>query len=456
VTVIGGRVGLDCRTSQPTPVITGFTLVGQTEAAIRYRGRQTLVAAGLKIAARDNAGPLIVASGGEGPLFLQGPDQPMQGQISLVDSEIVFESIAGGAAQERVAVRSNRSLYLNNVFVRGATAVVTGSDRSAELPGNSAGWLRVVEYAHGASFGGKGIQYRYPVYREGARQEQPVARVVQEEAPPPDLQSRHLWIPEITGFNGLETLPDDIASELQDLMLVRKPYSERSAKFQWFAETKNRHHARWNFQADGHWERGHFVVPSKGGQRSAGDGGTRSEIFGHCTHILSVGSRIGALAWQRYQFTMDTDWLRESAYPFIKGSAEFYRHVPNFKKDAGGKYHIHHLNNGESAWNSSDPPNEVNAMHTIFPLAHLVPRTSCAGGRLALAGGRGKHGRSGTRSPSPGAHSAGRQRGLPGPGQAGRHRAFGRRPLPLTGRKLAFLGTLSMICPCGSPRAGRA
>lgn len=39
VTVVGGRVGLDftgyLSGTQPTPVITGFTLIGQTEAAIR-------------------------------------------------------------------------------------------------------------------------------------------------------------------------------------------------------------------------------------------------------------------------------------------------------------------------------------------------------------------------------------------------------------------------------------
>jgi hypothetical protein len=181
--------------------------------------------------------------------------------------------------------------------------------------------------------------------------------------------SQGIYIPEITFFNGMETLPDDIAAELQDLMLLRKPYTERSAKFQWFIETKNRHHARGNFQADGYWDHGHLVVPTKGGQRSPGDGGTPSDIFGHCTHILSVGSRIAEVAWKRYQFTMDRDWLRDRAYPFIKDSAEFYRHFPNFKKEADGKYHIHHLNNGESSWNSSDTPNEVSAMHTIFPLA---------------------------------------------------------------------------------------
>lgn len=181
--------------------------------------------------------------------------------------------------------------------------------------------------------------------------------------------SQGVYIPEIVFHDGLEPLPDDIAAELQDLMLVRKPYAEHSARFQWFIERRNRHHARWNFQADGYWDEGHLIVPTKGGQRSAGDGGTKSDIFGHCTHILSVASRIGALAWQRYQFTMDEAWLRDRAYPIIRGAAEFYRNFPNFRKDSDGRYHIHHLNNGESAWNSSDPPNEINAMNLIFPLA---------------------------------------------------------------------------------------
>jgi hypothetical protein len=53
----------------------------------------------------------------------------------------------------------------------------------------------------------------------------------------------------------------------------------------------------------------------------------------------------------------------------IKGSAEFYRHFPNFKKGEDGKYHIHHINNRESDWGGSDSPYEVSSMHTIFPLA---------------------------------------------------------------------------------------
>jgi len=181
-----------------------------------------------------------------------------------------------------------------------------------------------------------------------------------------------IWIPEITFYNGPEKLPDNIAAEMQDLMLVRKPYSERSTNFQFWVETKNRHNARYNFLADGHWDHGHLIVPTKGGARSPGESGTPSDIFGHCTHILADAAKIGNLYYQRYLFTMDTNWLRDRAYPIIKGAAEFYRTFPNFGKEADGKYHIHHVNNGEGNWNSSDTPNEIGAMRMIFPLATHV------------------------------------------------------------------------------------
>lgn len=183
--------------------------------------------------------------------------------------------------------------------------------------------------------------------------------------------SQGLWIPEIVAFNGLEKLPDDIGSELQDLMLVRKPYEQRSQKFQWFIETKNRHHARWNFLTDGHWDQGHWVVPTKASfqpERFASPDAVNG-IFGHCTHILGSGARIANLFWQRYEFTLDLKWLRDRAYPMIRGSAEFYRNFPNLKKEADGKYHIHHVNNGEGSWNSSDSPYEISCMNMIFPLA---------------------------------------------------------------------------------------
>jgi len=173
--------------------------------------------------------------------------------------------------------------------------------------------------------------------------------------------SEGIWIPETTFFNGPERLPDDIAAELQDLLLVRKPWTKRSARFDWYAYSKNRHNSRWNFRADGDWQHGYYVFKSKADSESG--------AFGHTTHILGVAARIGHLAWQRYRFTGDEAWLREKAYPLIKGAAEFYRHFPNLRKGADGVYHIHHTNSGESDWNSRDAAYEVAVMHMVFPLA---------------------------------------------------------------------------------------
>jgi hypothetical protein len=170
--------------------------------------------------------------------------------------------------------------------------------------------------------------------------------------------SKGIWIPETTWFDGLEDLPDDIASEMQELYLMRKPWEQRSQRFRRFAEFKQPHNSRWNWKDSGEWVNGRWTYQDKG-----------RGPFGHVTHIMGAGARIAALYWQRYQYTLDETWLRERAYPMIKGSAEFYRNFPNLQKGDDGKYHIHHVNNSEGSWDSSDTSYEVSCMHMIFPLA---------------------------------------------------------------------------------------
>jgi hypothetical protein len=186
VTVLGGHIGLDftgyLSGTQPTPTITGFTLRGQTEAAIRSTSRQTLVAAGLKIITDRCAGPLVQVGTGD----------VHRGELTLVDGEIVFTGEALARA-ERVAVASGRGVYLHNVYVRGATKVVVNTEQGTELPGNPEGWLRIREYAHaGRPRSNQGREYRYPVYVDGHRVEE-VCEVEPNQAPPGNLQSRHLW-----------------------------------------------------------------------------------------------------------------------------------------------------------------------------------------------------------------------------------------------------------------------
>jgi hypothetical protein len=194
VTVLGGRIGLDftgyLSGTQPTPTITGFTLRGQTETAIRSTSRQTLVAVGLKVVADRCAGPLIQVGSNLAA---------NHGELTLVDSEIVFTEEAL-ARTERVAVASGRGVYLHNVFVRGATKVVVDAEQKTELPGNPDGWLHVREYAHtGRSRTNQGIEYRYPVYVDGRRVEE-VRDIDSGRAPLADLQTRHLWSTRFPSF----------------------------------------------------------------------------------------------------------------------------------------------------------------------------------------------------------------------------------------------------------------
>ena len=52
------------------------------------------------------------------------------------------------------------------------------------------------------------------------------------------------------------------------------------------------------------------------------------------TSRTSSGStaKIAYLYWQRYEYTMDEAWLRDRAYPMLKGAVEFYRNFPNLQE----------------------------------------------------------------------------------------------------------------------------
>lgn len=185
VTVIGGRIGADLRETQPAPTITGFTLIGQTESAIVCSSRQALVAVGLKIET-DASGPAIVT------IQRQGPHH---GQLCLIDSSIDFRKPGDTAA-----IDAGSSLYLNNVYVRGAKTLVR-SGQEALLRAEPSGWAHTKEYALGvkppltwAKLSPTRFQYQSPIFIDGVRLDAASYGSAEPSAPPPaDLQSRHLW-----------------------------------------------------------------------------------------------------------------------------------------------------------------------------------------------------------------------------------------------------------------------
>ena len=169
--------------------------------------------------------------------------------------------------------------------------------------------------------------------------------------------SRGLYIPETVAFDGLAPLPEDIAAEMRDLYLLKKPWDERSKGFLDYAGTKSAYSSRWNWVGAGKWDKGRWVFTERGGGP-----------YGPVTHIFSRGAKVAYQYWLRYEYSMDKAWLRDRAYPMLKGIAEFYRNYPNIKKEADGKYHIYHVNSNEPLWGGKDTDEEVSSMMGILPV----------------------------------------------------------------------------------------
>jgi hypothetical protein len=170
--------------------------------------------------------------------------------------------------------------------------------------------------------------------------------------------SAGIFVPETTTFDGLPPLPDDIAAEMRDLYLGRKPWEQRSYRFKEFAYPKTPHSSRWNWKGPETWQDGILTFNDKG--RGA---------HGQVLHIFSSQAKIAHLYWVHYENTLDGDFLRTKAYPFIKGVAEFYRNYPNLKKGEDGKYHIYDVNNHEPVWGAQDTSEEITGLRGILPLA---------------------------------------------------------------------------------------
>ncbi len=169
--------------------------------------------------------------------------------------------------------------------------------------------------------------------------------------------SQGAFFPETVAFDGLAPLPDDIAAEMRQLYLLQKPWEERSARFLDYAHLKLPHSSRWNWISSGQWENGRWLIKERG-----------SGPYGPVTHIFSRGAKYAYQFWLRYDYTKDKTWLRDRAFPVLKAVAEFYRHYPNVRKEADGRYHIHDVNSNESVQGAQDTDEEISGMMGVFPV----------------------------------------------------------------------------------------
>jgi hypothetical protein len=151
------------------------------------------------------------------------------------------------------------------------------------------------------------------------------------------------YFPETNPFDGPVVLPEDVVPEIRQLLSGQKTYAEVSDR------------AKALCQFDGH-------LSSLG---PIADRRTRQYTF--ISHILSSGSELAVHAWWRYRHTGDRQWLRTHAYPLLRGTVEFYRHM--VQKDQRGRYHLSGTNAHEDFWGVKDSIMDLAAIRGTAPLA---------------------------------------------------------------------------------------
>ncbi|MCX6229103.1 MAG: DUF5703 domain-containing protein [Bacteroidia bacterium] len=149
-----------------------------------------------------------------------------------------------------------------------------------------------------------------------------------------------VYIQETFPFDGPEILPDTIAQDLLNTLVYKKEQTERLKKFD---DKRSGWESRWSIA---------------------------HRIGGYHSHLLYNTAEAAQWYWERYEYTKDLNWLREKAYPMLKGTAELYRTHPLTKKEADGKYHTNNLGWAETFWGGlRDGVNDLASIRGIFPVA---------------------------------------------------------------------------------------
>lgn len=168
-----------------------------------------------------------------------------------------------------------------------------------------------------------------------------------------------IYIGETTYPMGPEELPQEIAAELSDLLLLRKPWEERSEQLMAYSKRKNPFEPRWNWLIGAR-------VRCKWAQGQLRYFDTPYGPFSYVTHLFGSMASLAYHFWLAYEYSGDMDYLREKAYPMLRGVAEFFRTCPFTVKEADGLYHMQHSSQMESFWGARDTLDTMTGMHGIF------------------------------------------------------------------------------------------
>jgi hypothetical protein len=119
------------------------------------------------------------------------------------------------------------------------------------------------------------------------------------------------------------------------------------------------------FGIDGVW------VPETMGWNGSADGTTGSD---YTKLIWSTGTEAAMNMYAQYAYTGDAEYLKSTAYPFMREAAKFY--VKKFTKDGTtGKWVMESSNSHETYWNVRNALTDLAAVRQMFP---VLIKTSAA------------------------------------------------------------------------------
>ena len=151
-----------------------------------------------------------------------------------------------------------------------------------------------------------------------------------------------IFIGETSGILGAETLPDDVAKDMQKFLAGEIALNDTISQM---GDIRNSFLVPWNYKFWG------------------------GSSVSYVTHTMVATQETAEYFWQRYLYTGDEAWLREHAYKFIKGAAELYRNYYGFVKEDDGCYHFNRTNLHEHIWGGRDVIDDLSLARGIFAVA---------------------------------------------------------------------------------------
>ena len=152
------------------------------------------------------------------------------------------------------------------------------------------------------------------------------------------------FYPETTSFDGPVALPQDVVEDFREVFHGRRPATTMSDRLRDLCRFE--HHLRTQL----------YPLLNKAGNHIT-----------YISHVATSACELAVLAWWRYRYTVDVQWLRAYAYPLLRESVEFYRGLAVREED--GHYHFYCLNQHEDFWGADDGIWDLSAIRGTAPLA---------------------------------------------------------------------------------------